>query len=123
VAKRYGSTWMIRGFVKFEEDGWEAREYYFAGTSVGFPAEFVQPQNCTDCHEDTGRHVSLLRPFERDYYHSVRGSDGCLPFHPWRGDLIKGRQSPLRISRGMWNPAVRHLFDYSLLPVYLRPRW
>ena len=46
------------------------------------PAGYVTPQNCTDCHRDTGVDQSLIKPRLAGWLGHVRGSDGIFSWSP-----------------------------------------
>ena len=46
------------------------------------PPYYTSPNNCTDCHQDTGKHARVLFPNRQNYYYWVRGSDGRFSWWP-----------------------------------------
>lgn len=49
------------------------------------PAGYKQPSNCTQCHDDVGKHASVLENKNNvEWFGTVRGSDGIFSFHPFK---------------------------------------
>lgn len=92
------AQWMFDGVRLFEARAlkkigyelWESSRYEFGRKPTGY----VEPQECSKCHEDIGKHSMLLDP-RRDWYSVVRGLErhGPIHWHPWdTSQLRDGRK-------------------------------
>jgi len=62
-------------------DCWEGEEILL---TKRVPVWYNSPDNCTDCHQDVGRHARSLEPKRHNYYFWNRGSDGRFSWHPFK---------------------------------------
>lgn len=85
--------------------GWVTDQIEFGRKPFGYKAV----DNCTDCHEDIGKH-SFMLDADRDWYGVVRGlePDGPIHFHPWDTTGLGGAGIPLRIRED-----VRHFVEWE----------
>lgn len=51
---------------------WHGEEIFVSDA----PSWYKPPANCTDCHEDVGKHAGEVHPEFDNYYNRVRGGDG-----------------------------------------------
>ena len=101
-----GKKFLVRARIH-GKSGEETRQYKFSDPPPGY----VEPESCHKCHEDQGMHGSVLRPDDKNYYHSVR-MFGLYPFEP-----PSGRGLPV------WSDKYAELFDYSELEPDQKPNW
>ena len=86
-------------------DGWYTEEETYDP-----PPGYRSPENCTDCHEDVGRHSRDLRD-EDNYYGWLRGSHNRFSWHPFDGRPAHnnfGNLVPIRP-----NPRFSEIVDWS----------
>lgn len=78
-------------------ESWEGEEILLTKRA---PVWYNSPDNCTDCHQDVGRHARILEPKRENYYNWNRGSDGRFSWHPFNRTPSGGNRHGVTIRDG-----------------------